>query len=62
MSKFRDVFKNKVVLITGHTGFKGSWLSMWLVSLGAKVVGMSLDVPSNPSNYESSHLKDLIED
>ena len=46
-----ETFKGKTVLITGHTGFKGSWLSVWMISLGAKVVGVSLDVPTIPSNY-----------
>ena len=45
-------WKNKRVLITGHTGFKGSWLSIWLKSLGAEVAGVSLDPPSSPSLYE----------
>ena len=40
---FHDVFKDKTVLITGHTGFKGSWLSIWLRELGANVVGYALD-------------------
>jgi CDP-glucose 4,6-dehydratase len=55
-------FKNKVVLITGHTGFKGSWLSMWLVHLGAKVVGASINIPSTPSNFSASLIKDMVED
>ena len=38
---FNDVYHGKKVLITGHTGFKGSWLTMWLLSLGAKVCGIS---------------------
>lgn len=46
-----DVFKNKTVLITGHTGFKGSWLTMWLEQLGANVVGYSIDIPSTPAIY-----------
>ena len=37
-------FKYKKVLITGHTGFKGSWLTMWLLKLGAKIAGVSNDV------------------
>ena len=41
MNKFRK-FKNKKILITGHNGFKGSWLTIWLNLLGAKVVGISL--------------------
>ena len=41
-------FSGKKVLITGHTGFKGSWLSIWLTYLGAKVIGVSIDIPSKP--------------
>ena len=55
------VFQNKVVLITGHTGFKGSWLSLWLNHLGAKVVGLSLGIPTNPSNFETTNLNPLIQ-
>jgi CDP-glucose 4,6-dehydratase len=39
------------VLITGHTGFKGSWLLLWLESLGAEVFGLALDAPSQPSLF-----------
>ena len=39
------------VLVTGHTGFKGSWLSLWLQSMGAEVAGLSLDVPTEPSLF-----------
>ena len=53
-------FQNKTVLITGHTGFKGSWLAMWLNSLGAKVVGVALDPPSHPSHYEVAKLSDIL--
>jgi CDP-glucose 4,6-dehydratase len=57
-----NVFKNKTVLITGHTGFKGSWLSLWLLSLGAKVVGVSNDIPTEPSHFIeiglSGHIRD----
>ena len=45
------IFKNKRVLVTGHTGFKGSWLSFWLRMLGARVIGVSNMVPTNPSHY-----------
>ena len=38
MNKIKDIYKGKKVLITGHTGFKGSWLSMWLTKLGADVM------------------------
>lgn len=54
---FSDVFKNKTVLITGHTGFKGSWLTLWLHNLGAKVIGYSLEPPSVPNFFEACNLK-----
>ena len=44
---FLNHFKNKRVLITGHTGFKGSWLTLWLNNLNAKVSGYSIDIPTN---------------
>ena len=51
-SNFYKQFKNKKVLVTGHTGFKGSWLTSWLVLLGANVTGLSIDIPSNPSHFQ----------
>ena len=57
MNSFK-IFKNKKVLITGHTGFKGSWLTIWLIELGAKVYGISNDIPTKPSHFESSELSD----
>ncbi len=56
----KNIFKNKKVLITGHTGFKGSWLSIWLSYSGAKVYGISKDVPSFPSHFSSCKLKKKI--
>lgn len=47
-----EFWKGKKVLITGHSGFKGTWLTLWLTSLGAEVIGYSLDPPSNPNLYE----------
>ena len=47
---FDGLYKNKTVLITGHSGFKGSWLALWLHHLGAKVVGYSLGAPTVPSH------------
>ena len=47
-----DIFQKKYVLITGHTGFKGSWLSVWLSHMGANVIGMSDKVPTHPAHYE----------
>jgi CDP-glucose 4,6-dehydratase len=49
-------FEGKTVLITGHTGFKGSWLTAWLLQLGARVIGVSLDIPSAPSHFESTQV------
>jgi CDP-glucose 4,6-dehydratase len=45
-------WRGRRVLVTGHTGFKGSWLSLWLQSLGAEVTGFSDGVPTQPSLYE----------
>lgn len=53
MKIFKKAFNGKTVLISGHTGFKGSWLSLWLSMLGAKVIGISKEIPSQPSNFES---------
>ena len=57
---FLKQFRNKKVLITGHTGFKGSWLTFWLVLLGAKVTGLSKDIPSNPSHFKAIKLQNKI--
>ena len=51
----KNFYKGKKVVVTGHTGFKGSWLTIWLLKLGAKVYGVSKDIPTNPSIYY--HLK-----
>lgn len=59
---FRGTFKQRRVLVTGHTGFKGSWLCVWLHELGAKVIGYSLDPPTTPSNFELVQLSDRIID
>ena len=52
-----NYFLNKKVLITGNTGFKGSWLTIWLNLLGAKLYGLSLDPPSNPSLFKEANLE-----
>jgi len=54
---FNGIYKDKTVLVTGHTGFKGSWLSYWLEQMGAKVVGYSLEVPTTPNHFELLNLK-----
>ncbi|MGD9101193.1 MAG: CDP-glucose 4,6-dehydratase [Anaerolineae bacterium] len=51
-------WKDKKVLITGHTGFKGSWLSLWLQGLGANVVGYALSPPTTPSLFEMARVAD----
>ena len=60
---FNDVYDDLSVLVTGHTGFKGSWLTTWLLDLGAKVTGYSLeDPPTDPSNFVVSKLSGKIRD
>jgi len=62
MSLFLDTYAGKKVLITGHTGFKGSWLATWLETLGAQVIGIALDPPSQPSHFEVAGLTEILED
>ena len=54
---YKNCFANKKILITGHTGFKGSWLSVWLLKLGADIIGISKDIPTNPSMFEVLNLE-----
>ena len=49
---FADVYRGRRVLVTGHTGFKGSWLSEWLLSLGAEVTGLALAPPTTPALFD----------
>lgn len=49
------IYKGRKVLVTGHTGFKGSWLVLWLRELGADASGMALDPPTAPSLFEKTH-------
>ena len=53
---FNGIYNNKTVLVTGHTGFKGSWLCFWLIQMGAKVIGYSLEPPTSPNHFELLNL------
>jgi CDP-glucose 4,6-dehydratase len=54
-------WRGRRVFLTGHTGFKGAWLALWLQTLGARVTGFSLGVPTEPSLYELAHVGDGME-
>lgn len=56
-----DTFWGKKILITGHTGFKGSWLTLWLSKLGAEVHGYALPPNTTPNNYDASHVHEIME-
>jgi CDP-glucose 4,6-dehydratase len=63
---FLDAYAGRAVLVTGHTGFKGAWLSYWLGELGATVTGYALDPPTDPSLFEAlrldQHVRHLVAD
>jgi CDP-glucose 4,6-dehydratase len=52
MKQFNDVYRGRRVLITGHTGFKGSWLSLWLQELGASITGIALAPATSPNHWD----------
>lgn len=56
-----NFWKNKKILLTGHTGFKGSWLSLWLQKLGSDVIGFSKDIPTQPSHFKEVNAEDGME-
>jgi CDP-glucose 4,6-dehydratase len=58
--EFLGYYQGKTILVTGHTGFKGSWLCIWLKLLGAKVVGYALAPPTSTSNFEISNIEQHI--
>src|SRR3989338_9357040 len=58
---FLDIYKDKTVLITGHAGFVGCWLSLWLKELGAKVIGFSLDPVQEPNLFRIIESKNKID-
>ncbi|HUR86492.1 MAG TPA: CDP-glucose 4,6-dehydratase [Solirubrobacteraceae bacterium] len=57
-----DFWRDRAVLVTGHTGFKGAWLTLWLQALGARVTGFADRVPTTPSLYELARAGDAISD
>lgn len=57
---FSDTYRDKKVLVTGHTGFKGAWLALWLLKLGARVIGVSNGVPTKPALYNELGLAKLL--
>ena len=57
---FNDTFRNQKVLVTGHSGFKGAWLCFWLKKMGAKVYGISKDIPTTPSLFDKLGLNTTI--
>ncbi|MEZ8631948.1 CDP-glucose 4,6-dehydratase [Vibrio lentus] len=57
---FNNIYSGKRVLVTGHTGFKGTWLTTWLLQLGANVCGISKDIPTVPSMFEELELDKKI--
>lgn len=57
---FSNIYNGKKVIITGHTGFKGSWLSTWLTMLGAEVYGFSKDIPTTPSMFGTLNLERVV--
>ncbi|MBA3036279.1 MAG: CDP-glucose 4,6-dehydratase [Desulfobacterium sp.] len=52
---FNNIYNRRKVLITGHTGFKGSWLALWLFKIGAEVIGYALPPPTEPNHFELLH-------
>ncbi len=59
---FKNVYAGRKVFITGHTGFKGAWLSTWLLALGAEVMGYSHDIPTSPSLFSELQLEGRLHD
>src|SRR5688572_24710235 len=58
---FVRIYSGKKVLITGHTGFKGSWLTLWLAYLGATTYGYALPPPTDPALFELLKLSDVVD-
>lgn len=59
---FDRAYSGKSVFVTGHTGFKGSWLCLWLARLGANVTGYSWEPPTNPNHFTQGRVRDVLQD
>ncbi|MDU4659784.1 MAG: CDP-glucose 4,6-dehydratase, partial [Clostridium butyricum] len=57
---FNKIYFNKKILITGHTGFKGTWLTLWLKELGAEILGYSLEPHTTPNMFNLCNAKENI--
>ena len=57
-----ETYRGRRVLVTGHTGFKGAWLSEWLLALGARVTGYALPPPTEPALFAQLQLAGRLED
>ena len=57
---FNNAYDGKKVLVTGHTGFKGTWMTIWLQQMGAEVVGISDKIPTDPSHFAAAGLEDAM--
>ena len=58
--KYKVLFKNTKVLITGHTGFKGGWLSIWIKNLGAQIIGYSLSPITKNNFFDQTKIKKIF--
>ncbi|SVC48882.1 uncharacterized protein METZ01_LOCUS301736, partial [marine metagenome] len=61
VNRLADIYAGKRVLVTGHTGFKGAWLSLWLHHLGAEVAGYADGVPTEPSAFDLLDLDSIVD-
>ena len=55
-----EIFKNKRIIVTGHTGFKGSWLTAFLSTYKCKIYGLSKDIPTKPSHFKLLNFKNKV--
>lgn len=61
LNLFKNLYSGRRVLVTGHTGFKGSWLTLWLHALGARVSGLALDPESMPNHWSSINVEGIAD-